>query len=85
MSRPPSPTVSDHAVLRELERRFGIDVEAVRRDIATRVRAAVAAGAVGVVADGLRYILRGSHVVTVIRGDRSAVAEAQQAEGVRHE
>lgn len=76
---PPNHIVSDHALLRELERVHGIDVEAVRRDIARKVARGLAQGAVGVVHDGVRYILRGGHVVTVIRGPRSAEVEARQA------
>lgn len=78
MSRAPLPIVTDHAVLREVERVHGIDVEAIRRHIAHRVRHAVAAGAAGLASEGHRYIIRSGKVVTVLPGDRSAEAEALQ-------
>lgn len=78
MSRPPYPNVTDHAVLREIERVHGIDVEKIRKHIAKRVAGAVAQGACGVLSDGVRYIIRGGSVVTVLPGDRSHRSEAQQ-------
>ncbi|WP_127088343.1 hypothetical protein [Aquabacter cavernae] len=83
MSRPPLPIVTDHAVLREVERVHGIDVEAVRLHIAHRVRHAVAAGAAGLISEGHRYIFRGGKVVTVLPGERSSDAEARQMEADR--
>lgn len=81
MSRPPYPNVTDHAVLREIERVHGIDVEMIRKHIAKRVARAVAQGACGVLSDGVRYIIRGGRVVTVLPGDRSRNAEARQHHG----
>jgi hypothetical protein len=57
--------VSDHAVLRWLERCQGVDLEAVRRAIREKVREGVKAGARCVRIDGLDYVLEGTHVVTV--------------------
>lgn len=70
----PRVRVSDHAVLRYLERVGGFDIERLRRDIEERVRDAAGAGARGVVIDGFRFFIRedaaGDHVVTtVIRKD----------------
>lgn len=81
MTRRPDQEVSDHAVLRELERVHGVDVEGVRKDIARKVRRGLDQGAVGVLVDGLRYILRQGVVVTVLRGPRSAAVEARKREG----
>lgn len=50
--------VSDHAVLRWLERAQGLNVGAVRRLIAGRVVSAAELGAVSVQMDGVRYVLR---------------------------
>ncbi|MEW6125378.1 MAG: hypothetical protein AB1698_22450 [Pseudomonadota bacterium] len=83
MSRAPLPHVTDHAVLREIERVHGIDVEAVRRHIAHRVRHAVAAGAAGLLSEGHRYIIRAGKVVTVLPGERSHDAEQRNAEADR--
>jgi hypothetical protein len=65
--------VSDHAVLRYLERVGGFDIERLRRDIARRVETAVQAGACGVVVDGWSFRVKdGPHgpvVTTVIDAD----------------
>lgn len=75
--RPPLD-VSDHAVLRELERVHGIDVESVRKGIARKTRRGRASGAAGVLLDGIRYVLRDGVVITVLDGSRSLAAEARQ-------
>lgn len=50
--------VSDHAVLRYLERRHGIDTEAVRRHLHGLALNAAELGAVAVRAEGVRIFLR---------------------------
>lgn len=50
--------VSDHAVLRYLERRHGLDIEAVRRHLAGLAVNAAELGAVAVRADSVRLFLR---------------------------
>lgn len=64
-------TVTDHAVLRYLERVAGLDVERVRREIGRRVDRGAELGASGVVVDGIRYVLSpmGS-VITVMIASR---------------
>jgi hypothetical protein len=66
--------VSDHAVLRYLERVGGIDIEAARREIAARVdrvigdpRVIAVPEATGVVIDGFAYRLQDGVVVTVLK------------------
>lgn len=49
--------VTDHAVLRYLERVEGLDVEKVRREIGRRVDRGVDLRASGVVIDGWKYVL----------------------------
>lgn len=59
--------VTDHAVLRYLERVVGIDVEAARAQIAAKVAIAREhPGASGVRSDGYSYRLRGDAVTTVL-------------------
>lgn len=59
--------VSDHAVVRYLERRYGFDFDGVRREIATpALRAAAAVGAVGVKVAGGSFKLKGRTVTTYI-------------------
>lgn len=50
--------VTDHAVLRWLERVEGVDVVAIRRRIAKAVRRGVDHGAAGVVLDGVTFYLQ---------------------------
>lgn len=68
MKRPaavPAPIVTDHALVRYLERVVGIDVEAHRREVAALVGVAVAHRAGALVHDGHRYCLSDAFVTTV--------------------
>ena len=60
--------VSDHAVLRYLERVVGIDVDALRAEIAATC--ARSQGAPIVRVEEVRYLIRGARVVTIISGGR---------------
>ena len=59
------PHITDHAMLRYLERVVGIDVDAHRRAAEARVAHAVEHDACGLISDGFRYIIRDEAVVTV--------------------
>jgi hypothetical protein len=64
--------VTDHALVRVLERVGGFEIERLRREIARKVQAAVDAGAGAVVIDGYAYIIgraddRGPAVTTVLK------------------
>lgn len=50
--------VSDHAVLRYLERAGGFEIERLRAAIAARLGEAAAAGAAHVVVDGMIFVIR---------------------------
>ena len=62
--------VTDHAVLRYLERLGGFNIAGLRRDIAARLQPAADAGARGVVIDGHSFVIdhseNGPVVVTVL-------------------
>lgn len=58
--------VSDHAVLRYLERAHGLDVEAVRKHLAGRSVKAARLGAVGVKIENIKLVLRQTAFETVI-------------------
>jgi hypothetical protein len=62
----PIAYVTDHAVLRHLERVQGIDIESVRRELGLKVDAAIEAGAAATVADGIRYVLVEDRLVSCI-------------------
>lgn len=67
MSKPASlPSVPDHAVIRYLERAKGVDIDAVRRHIASLVQRGVKANGDAVVVEGVKFVLRGNVVVTVL-------------------
>lgn len=60
----PLAYVTDHAVLRHLQRVQGIDVEAVRRELGFKVDAAIEAGAAATVSNGIRYVLVENRLVS---------------------
>jgi hypothetical protein len=60
-------TVSDHAVLRYLERVVGIDIEALRAEIAASCGRSAGAPCVSV--GHARYLVRGRVIVTVLDGN----------------
>ncbi len=68
--------VTDHAVLRYLEQKFGIDVPAVRRHLGGMAMSAAELGAVAVKTDGVRLHLEdaaqtnGRTTVEVVNCDR---------------
>lgn len=57
--------VSDHALVRYIERVLGNDLDGLRDEIATRVERAVALRADAVIVDGFRFVVDGKVVVTV--------------------
>lgn len=56
--------VTDHAVLRYLERVKGIDIDAVRNELGQVVDTAVRMGAGAAVVDGIKYVLNERTIVT---------------------
>lgn len=82
-----SVAVSDHAIVRWLERKYGIDVGEIRREIAGIVGHAARAGATSYSASGLTFAM--SHnpdaivVTTIIAADSpsAAVTDAVLARG----
>jgi hypothetical protein len=75
------PRISDHALVRFLERAGGLDVEDLRGRLESSLeRAHTAARSISeadylIKADGLTYVVRGELVSTVLE-DRTAVASA---------
>ena len=86
--RPPRAYVTDHAVLRYLERVQGVDVEAVRLELGYKVDAAIEAGASATVLGGIRYVLVEDRLVSCVpvksvvpRGRRTRRREETEEEG----
>lgn len=63
-----APTVSDHAVLRWLERRYGYDVEGERGKIERLTDQAVRAGAKMVKVEGVQFVIKNGRVITTLEG-----------------
>ena len=57
--------VTDHCVIRYLERAMGLNIEIVREHILAICSGAAAYGAVSVRAEGLRFEIAGNRIVTV--------------------
>jgi hypothetical protein len=78
----PPPVVTDHALLRYLERVIGLDVQAHRAEVARLVGQAVAKGASALVHEGFRYKISDFRVTTVIpvKDDRPpAIRDGEEA------
>lgn len=61
--------VSDHAVLRYLQRVCGVDIDAARRLIHEEAKTAIAQGARGASVNGIVYRLRHGYVTTCFAGE----------------
>lgn len=61
--------VSDHAVLRYLERVHGLDVEGIRNAMADACARGIATGAPSIRIDNTRFINREGRIVTVLSTD----------------
>ena len=61
--------VTDHALLRFLERAHGIDVEGWRREIARHTRVGIAHDCPQVLWHGVRFVLKNGCVVTTLSLD----------------
>ena len=74
--------VSDHAVLRYMERAMNLNVEIVREHIASLCQPASHAGAVCVRAEGVRFELS-NNVVTTVTPDRVTPSNTTKARNQR--
>lgn len=71
--------VSDHAILRFIERVYGLDLEPVRQKIAEKAQRAADAGAASIIIDGFKYTIEHNSpqvaiVSTVIRKGKDPYA-----------
>ena len=66
-SKPDEPRVSDHALVRYLDRVLGLPVQDWKASLLTeKAQAAIGAGSCGYTEDGVRYVIENSVIVTVI-------------------
>lgn len=69
--------VTDHAVVRWLERVQGVDVGAIRRDIANQCEPAIAIGATGIKIQGAKFVIHGNVVCTILKTTQFQHATSQ--------
>lgn len=63
-----SPSVTDHAILRLLERKYGIDIDKIKQEIlCPEVMSALKVGAKKLKHGGMEYILDKGLVITIIK------------------
>ena len=74
--------VSDHAVLRYMERAMNLNVEIVREHIASLCQPAVHAGAVCVRTEGVRFEIS-NNAVTTVTPDRTTPSNTTKARNQR--
>ncbi len=67
MTKQPSVRVSDHAVLRYLERVRGFEIESLRQNIAKRCESAASAGASSITIDGVVLLIEDGVVITTVQ------------------
>jgi hypothetical protein len=72
--------ITDHALLRYVERVFGIDVDAVRREILTDgVARCIELGASTITVNGIQFRVKDRSIVTVIGGDQKTHRKKSKA------
>ena len=64
--RPPLPTVSDHAILRFLEREYGLDIDLIRKRMAGHAVKGAELDALAVRIGRVKLVLRDGVVVTAL-------------------
>ena len=79
----PLTRITDHAVVRYLERVCELDIEALRHELARQVDPAMRAGACAVVIDGFVYRLANGALVTIVRKERDTLQRKPHRERVR--
>ncbi|SMH35978.1 hypothetical protein [Maritimibacter sp. HL-12] len=79
MIKKPRVQVSDHAVIRYLERVPGMDVETIRREIGRKVDRGADLGACGVQIGGFVYKIRDGVVTTVLLASQPETGQRQVA------
>jgi hypothetical protein len=65
--------ITDHAVLRYMERAMGLDVEALRQDLERKLDAAARCGACGLTVDGVNFRIVDGVVTTVLEVNKRDV------------
>lgn len=75
--------VSDHAVLRYLERHCGIDCEGVRRMIEAAAAPAIECGAASVTVNGAKFAIIGRSVTTTLHPTDNIAGNIKKRKGYK--
>lgn len=65
----PRLLVTDHAIVRYLERVGGFDIDSLRKQIASRCEAGASIGATSVIAEGFAFLIGDGQVITVVHAE----------------
>ena len=80
------PTISDHALLRYIERLCGVNVEALKAELlTTSVIAAIKSGATGLKTPLGTMVIKGSTVVTFLSADMRPKAKTKRGLARQHD
>lgn len=75
----PEPRLSDHALMRFIERVFGVDFEAMRAEILNpNIVAAIKAGASAVTVRGVKMLVKDNTIVTVVTDEQKNAGKAKR-------
>lgn len=66
MTKPRLPVVSDHALVRWLERVHGIDMEFYRQKLAEEVGPVAGVGDMAITRSGIKFLVRDDTLITVV-------------------
>ncbi|MEL7098269.1 MAG: hypothetical protein AAGM84_05505 [Pseudomonadota bacterium] len=83
--KPPPPIVTDHAVLRYLERAMGVDIEGLRKRIERTTAEAREHGASAACVQGVKYQIGRSGRVVTVTGTHSVKSKRAQRLRRRHD
>ena len=76
----PRVHISDHALVRYIERVKGFDVEKIRKEIEELVAPTLGTNATAISANGFTFVIKGGYVTTVVPGSTPAGAKRKSAE-----
>lgn len=65
----PRLLITDHAIVRYLERVGGFDIDGLRKQIALRCEAGASIGATSVIVEGFAFLIGDGQVITVVDAD----------------
>jgi hypothetical protein len=75
----PEPRISDHALMRYIERVYGLDIEAIRTEVMSdSIVAALKTGASAVTVKGVKMLVKDGVIVTVVTDEMRNAGKAKR-------